>query len=212
MEKQAWFLIFYFMAYEAYLYLLSSIIQATAALMGIVAIVLIFMVDLKLAQAKKTLDELSIKYINSELNSTNVKRYMTVYVSKLHDSRLDPILFFILAYYYLLSSFIIIISILFLVFEHCSIESIYIFILSIVLIVVFLILVFQILNAPYSRIFNRWNVKYLLKQPQYLFISDFIGLFDLEDIEELFLILKKRKFKNIITSVKSTLKCRIESR
>ena len=184
------------MTYEAYLYLLSSVIQASAALMGIVAIVLIFMVDLKLAQAKKTLDELSIKYINSELNSINVKRYMTVYVSKLHDSRVDQFLLSILIFYYLFSSFIIIISILFLVFEYPSFESIYILILSILLILVFLILVFQILDAPYSRIFNKWNVKHLLKEPQYLFISEFLGLFDLEDIEELFLKLKNQKYNH----------------
>jgi len=175
------------MTYEAYLYLLSSIIQASAALMGIVAIVLIFMVDLKLAQAKNTLDELSIKYINSELNSVNVKRYLTVYVSKLHDSRLNQFLFFILAFYYLFSSFIILLSMLFLVFEYYSFESIYIFILSILLIIVFLILVFQLLDAPHSIIFNKWDLNYLIKEPHYLFISDFIGRDDLKDIENFYL-------------------------
>jgi len=173
------------MIYEAYFSLFNSSIQAVVALMGIVAVVLIYTVETKIGQANKIFDELSIKYINNELDNVNVKKYLGTYVSKLHDTRLDPFFSSTLAIFYLLSSLIVTISLFVLLIYSYSFWSLFVFLLSFSLIFVFLILIFQILNAPYSRIFRQWKLNYLLRQPQYSYLSDYIGFFDIEDLENL---------------------------
>lgn len=169
-----------------YLTFLNSVIQVIAAFMGIIAVILIFIMDIKLGQAKNIWDELSIKYSNNELNKINVKRYLILYNSKLLDVRLDPFFANILVVFYTLSSFILIYSLFILIVGCYSSESLYIFILMLLLIGVFLILIYQILNAPFSRIFNKWKIEHLLKQPQYSFLSDYIGSLDVEDVKILF--------------------------
>lgn len=173
------------MILEAYFSLFNSSIQAVVALMGIVAVVLIFTVETKMSQAKKICDELSIKYINNELDNANVKKYLGTYVSKLHDTKLDSFFSLILGIFYLLSSLIVICSLFFLLRLSYSFEGLFVFILLFIMILVFLILIFQILDAPYSRIFRKWKLNYLLKQPQYSYLSDYIGFFDMEDLEKL---------------------------
>ena len=153
--------------------------------MGIIAVVLIFTVDTKLAQAKNIWDELGLKHINNELDHTNVKRYLSAYVSKLLDIRLDPLFSFSLAIFYLLSYFIVMFSFLILMILSGYCESIFIFILLFIVMSVFLILIFQILNAPHSKIFRKWELNYLIGQPQYFFLYNYIGFLDIEDLEKM---------------------------
>ena len=176
-----------------YLSFLVSVIQVISSFMGIIAVILIFIMDIKLGQAKNIWDELSIKYSNDELNKINVKRYLILYNSKLLDIRLDPFFSSIIVIFYLLSSFILIYSLFNLTVGYHSFGSVYLFILMLLLIAVFLILIYQILNAPFSRIFNKWKIDHLLRQPQYSFLLDYVGSFDLEDINILFSQMKNSK-------------------
>ena len=171
--------------------LLSSLIQAILALMGIVSVILLFFAEQKLSTAIKILDELDRKYLESELSSIIVKRYLMLYVRKFDDIRLEPHFFNILATFFITSFFVIVVCILLLV-DINNFNSLFISIFSILVILIFLRIVYYVGTAPYSDLFKKWSPESILKQPHYReFIGKYLGYFDKKDILDLYSSLKK---------------------
>lgn len=177
-----------------YLTLLGSVIQGIAALMGIVSVILLFIIEQKLAEATKILDNLNEKYMSSELNNIIVRRLLMFYVAKLDDVQLDTKFYNILAIFYMASSFLICVSILLLA-DVNSIYSLFISIFSIFIILIFLTIIYYIGHAPYSDIFKKWNPECIMEEKHFQeVLNRYVGCDDRLDIIEYF-ERNKKQFK-----------------
>lgn len=162
--------------------LFSYVFGGVLALVGIVASILLFLVDRKINQASNILDNLIIKIANKELNYKEIKFWIKIYTDQWNRIRFNKFLR-VLLYLFFISSIVLIYMSLILLNDRIPF-SLYALIAPIF---IFSLIIYEILEAPNTWAFKQWRPHELIKHDgSYREISeDNFSFLDIDNIKRL---------------------------
>lgn len=143
---------------ENYSTLFSYAFGGVLALAGIVASILLFLIDRKIGQASNVLDNLIIKIADKELKYKEIKFWIKIYTDQWNKVRFNKIFRFLL-YLFFISSFFLVFVSLYLLFDQAHIS----FLIWAMPIIIFLLIVYEIIEAPNTLVFKQWRPHELIK-------------------------------------------------
>lgn len=165
----------------------SYIFGGIIGLMGIVAAILVFFIDSKLSQINAILDVSNEKYFNKELNYNDFKKIFATYTQQWNYASYDTWFKILLVTFFALSSAIVEVFLYFICCNAFGAKFTSRFIILNTPFIVFLIIVYELIFAPDTIIFNKWRPSKLIRKlyPYDEIARKYYGFLDLEDIEKL---------------------------
>lgn len=173
--------------------MLSYIFGGIIGLIGVVAAILLFLVEHKISQSAEVLNELRNKYYNNELDYETYKRGIANYTIQWNYVGCDKFLRHILLLFFLASLSLI----MFYLYDLClHLFRDRVFLYFVILdspLLIFVLIVYELVFAPDSKFFGNMRPSNVMKN-QYPFneiTEKYCGYFDVEDIEQL----ERNRFK-----------------
>jgi len=173
----------------------SYIFGGIIGLMGIVAAILLFLVDKKLYQSSNVLDDLNLKYANNELSYEYFKLGMANYTQQWNYASYDRSFKIVLILFFIPSFALVDLNLYNLCCRFSDNQIYFLFICLNFPLIIFLLIVYELIFAPDTIIFGKWRPSNLMKN-QYPFneiTKTYCGFLDIEDIKKLEL----NRFKKI---------------
>jgi len=191
--------IFFLLGEERYSELSSYIFGGIIGLMGIVAAILLFLIESKLAQISSILDKLNTKYIDNDLNYEDFKKIFATYTLQWNYASYDVWFKILLGAFFIISTVLVEIFLYFTCSNNFETELTLKFISLNMPIIIFLIIVYELIFAPDTVIFNKWRPSKLIRKlyPYDEMAEKYYGFIDLEDIKKI----EINKFKKTRTLV-----------
>lgn len=177
----------FFSSGDEYADISSYIFGGIIGLMGIVGAILLFTVERKLSQINSGLENLNNLFARNELNYENFKMGMAIYALQWNYASYDTS-FKILLISFFVPSFILVDIYLYLSCNNAFNDSSnLIFITLNIPLFAFLLIVYELIFAPDTMIFNKWRPSKLITS-QYPFnetMDKYYGFLDMEDLQKL---------------------------
>ncbi len=191
--------IFFLLGEERYSELSSYIFGGIIGLMGIVAAILLFLIESKLAQISSILDKLNTKYIDNDLNYEDFKKIFATYTLQWNYASYDVWFKILLGAFFIILTVLVEIFLYFTCSNNFETELTLKFISLNMPIIIFLIIVYELIFAPDTVIFNKWRPSKLIRKlyPYDEMAEKYYGFIDLEDIKKI----EINKFKKTRTLV-----------
>ena len=191
--------ILFLLGEERYSELSSYIFGGIIGLMGIVAAILLFLIESKLAQISSILDKLNTKYIDNDLNYEDFKKIFATYTLQWNYASYDMWFKILLGTFFIISTVLVEIFLYFTCSNNFETELTLKFIFLNMPIIIFLIIVYELIFAPDTVIFNKWRPSKLIRKlyPYDEMAEKYYGFIDLEDIKKI----EINKFKKTRTLI-----------